>query len=222
MDSKRCFPPSPIIMERPSGRTVLQQPSPTQPASLEGRQLLSVQLPDLLENILTSKVILDAKEFASAYNSLKQFKEKRLCLSPEVFKLAGCVLEVAFSGNGTTTSEGNGIVDLVQVSSLPSYPRFVVTKDPTIYNMSKEVSRNQEHLESLAKKHETESQRIIIQVLGLKKVCIQVYFNGVINGPHCFLGDIYICTYLCTCTYICTYSCVAFRINYSQRAVPFF
>lgn len=79
----------PIITERSSGRTVLQQPSPTQPVSLEGRQLPPVQLPDLLEDILTSKVIPDAPKFASAYKSLRQFKEEGLSLSPEVLKLAG-------------------------------------------------------------------------------------------------------------------------------------
>ena len=56
-----------------------------------------------------------------------------------------------------------------------------------IIEQLKVTEKTKKYLESLAKKHETGSQRIIIQVLGQKGVCIQVYFNGVINGPHCFL-----------------------------------
>lgn len=56
-----------------------------------------------------------------------------------------------------------------------------------IIEQLKVTKKTKKYLESLAKKHETESQRIIIHVLGLKKVYIQVYFNSVINGPHCFL-----------------------------------
>ena len=73
--AKDVFPSSQIFMESPSEGTVLQWTSRTQPASLEGRQLPSVQLPNSLENILTSKVNLDAHEFESTYKSLKQFKE---------------------------------------------------------------------------------------------------------------------------------------------------
>ena len=51
----------------------------------------------------------------------------------------------------------------------------------------KVTEKAKKYLGSLTKKHETESQRIIIQVLGQEGVCIQVYFDGVINGPHCFL-----------------------------------
>ena len=56
-----------------------------------------------------------------------------------------------------------------------------------IIEQLKVTEKTKKYLESLAKKHKTESQRIIIQVLNLKKVCIQDYFNGVINGSHCFL-----------------------------------
>lgn len=45
-------------------------------------------------------------------------------------------------------SEGNGI-DLVQVSSLPSYPQFVVVKVSTIYNMRKKNSGSQQRLQKI-------------------------------------------------------------------------
>ena len=42
------------------------------------------------------------------------------------------------------------------------------------------------HLTRILKKHEGHTQRLIVKVLKKHGVDIQVYFSGVINGPHCF------------------------------------
>jgi len=48
------------------------------------------------------------------------------------------------------------------------------------------VSENIKHLTQLLAKHEPYSKRAILHVLNENKVNLQVYFNGVMNGDHCF------------------------------------